>query len=153
MLYVPAVDWCGIFKKAEDARFVEGQTYMGGSYIADAPEKARGWLTAIDASTGKVIWRYESPKPMLAAVTTTSADLVFGGELTGDLIALNARTGKLLYRFNVGGPMNGGVVTYAINGKQYVAVATGSASGFWGAAPGSSTIVIFSLPDSKDSGR
>lgn len=153
MLYVPAVDWCGIFKKAEDARFVEGQTYMGGSYIADAPEKARGWLTAIDASTGKVIWRYESPKPMLAAVTTTSADLVFAGELTGDLIALNARTGKLLYRFNVGGPMNGGIVTYAINGKQYVAVATGSASGFWGAAPGSSTIIIFSLPDSKDSGR
>ncbi len=153
MLYVPAVDWCGTFKEGEDAEFVVGQTYMGGSYIEDPPEKARGWLTAVDASTGKVSWRYESPKPLLAAVTTTSADLVFAGELTGDLIALNARTGKVLYRFNVGGPMNGGLVTYAINGKQYVAAVTGSASGFWRAAPGSSTIILFSLPESRDSSR
>ncbi|HWQ33488.1 MAG TPA: PQQ-binding-like beta-propeller repeat protein [Blastocatellia bacterium] len=148
MLYVPAVDWCGTFRKAEEARFVQGQTYMGGSYIADPPTKSRGWLTAIDASTGKVAWRYESSRPMLAAVTTTSSDLIFTGELTGDFLALDARTGKVLYRFNTGGPMNGGVVSYAINGKQYVAVASGSASGFWQAAPGSSTIVVFSLPQS-----
>ena len=153
MLYVPAVDWCGTFKEGEDAELIPGQTYMGGSYIEDPPEKARGWLTAIDASTGKVSWRYESPKPLLAAVTTTSGDLVFAGELTGDLIALNARTGKVLYRFNVGGPMNGGLVTYAINGKQYVAAVTGSASGFWRAAPGSSTIIVFSLPEGRDSSR
>ena len=153
MLYVPAVDWCGTFKEGEDAEFVVGQTYMGGSYVEDPIEKARGWLTAIDASTGKVSWRYESPKPLLAAVTTTSGDLVFAGELTGDLIVLSARTGKVLYRFNVGGPMNGGLVTYAINGKQYVAAVTGSASGFWRAAPGSSTIIVFSLPESRDSSR
>jgi alcohol dehydrogenase (cytochrome c) len=119
---------------------------MGGNYIADPADKARGWLTAVDASTGKVAWRYESAKPMLAAVTTTSAGLIFTGELTGDFLALDARNGKVLHRFHTGGPMNGGVVTYAINGKQYVAVASGSASGFWQAAPGSSTIVIFSLP-------
>jgi alcohol dehydrogenase (cytochrome c) len=153
MLYVPAVDWCGVYKKDTDVRFIPGQIYMGGSYIEDPPEKARGWLTAIDASTGKVSWRYESRKPMLAAVTTTSAELVFTGELTGDFIALNARNGKVLYRFNTGGPMNGGLVTYAINGRQYVAVVSGSASGFWKAAPGSSTIIIFALPDSRDSGR
>jgi alcohol dehydrogenase (cytochrome c) len=153
MLYVPAVDWCGTYKRDDEARFVAGQIYMGGSYIEDPVETARGWLTAIDASTGKVVWRYQSAKPMLAAVTTTSSGLVFAGELTGDLIALDARTGKVLYRFNVGGPMNGGLITYAINGKQYVAAVTGSASGFWKAAPGSSTIVIFSLPESKDSGR
>jgi alcohol dehydrogenase (cytochrome c) len=153
MLYVPAVDWCGAYKKGDDARLVQGQNYMGGSYIADPIEKARGWLTAIDASTGKVSWRYESARPMLAAVTATSADLVFTGELTGDFIALDARTGKVLYRFNTGGPMNGGLVTYAVNGKQYVAVVSGSASGFWQAAPGSSTIIVFSLPEPRESGN
>jgi len=146
MLYVPAVDWCGVFKKAAELRAVEGQQYMGGTYAFDPAEKARGWLTAIDASTGAVRWRYESAKPMLAAVTTTSGDLVFTGELSGDMIALDARSGKLLYRFNTGGPMNGGLVTYSINGKQYVAAMSGSASGFWGAAPGSSTVIVFSLP-------
>ncbi|MGH9846826.1 MAG: PQQ-binding-like beta-propeller repeat protein [Blastocatellia bacterium] len=147
MLYVPAVDWCGTFKKAKELRFVEGQLYMGGFYREDPIEKSRGWLTAIDAATGKVAWKYESSKPMLAAVATTSADLVFTGELTGDFLALHARTGKVLYRFNTGGPMNGGVVSYAVNGKQYVAAASGSASGFWRAAPGSSTIIVFTLPE------
>ena len=146
MLYVNAVDWCGTFREAKEARFVAGQVYMGGMHVSDPPDKARGWLTAVDASTGKVAWKYESAKPMLAAVTTTSADLIFTGELTGDFLALDAKTGKVLNRFNTGGAMNGGVITYAINGKQYVAAASGSASGFWQVPAGSSTIVIFSLP-------
>ena len=131
MLYTPAVDWCGIFKEAEENRFIPGQIYMGGSYVSDPPDKARGWLTAVDASTGTVKWRYESPKPMLAAVTTTSAELVFTGETSGDFLALDARSGKVLYRFNTGGVMNGGVISYSVNGKQYVAATSGSASGFW----------------------
>lgn len=146
MLYVNAVDWCGTFREAKESRFVPGQIYMGGTHIADPIAKARGWLTAVDAATGKVAWKYESAKPMLAAVTTTSADLIFTGELTGDFLALDAKTGKVLNRFNTGGVMNGGVITYGINGKQYVAAASGSASGFWQVPAGSSTIIVFSLP-------
>src|SRR6266540_407587 len=147
MLYTPAVDWCGRFIKASEDRFIPGQLYMGGTYIGDPIEKSRGWVTAVDASTGKVAWQYESSKPMLAAVATTSAGLIFTGEMTGDFLTLDARAGKVLYRFNTGGPMNGGVVTYAVNSKQYVAATSGSATGFWRAAPGSSTVVIFSLPE------
>lgn len=147
MLYVPAVDWCGVFTRAKELRQVPGQIQMGGFYRGDPPDKARGWVTAVDAATGKVAWKYESQKPMLAAVTTTSTDVLFTGELTGDFLAMNARTGKVLYRFNTGGPMNGGVVSYAVNGKQYVAAASGSASGFWYAPPGSSTIIVFALPE------
>ena len=146
LLYVNAVDWCGTFRKAKEVRFIPGQIYMGGFHSADPLDKARGWLTAVDASTGKVAWKYESGKPMLAAVTTTSGDVVFTGELSGDFLTLDAKTGKVLYRFNTGGAMNGGVISYAINGKQYVAAASGSASGFWQVPAGSSTIVIFSLP-------
>jgi alcohol dehydrogenase (cytochrome c) len=90
MLYVPAVDWCNIFKEAQNLRYVEGQFYMGGSTTPDPLEKSTGWLTAIDASTGQVRWRSHSSRPMLAAVTTTSAELVFTGELTGDFMALDA---------------------------------------------------------------
>lgn len=146
MLYVPAVDWCGVFKKSAEVRFVPGQLYMGGSHIAEPIGKARGWLTAVDASTGEVRWRYESSRPMLAAVTTTSASLVFAGELTGDLIALDAVSGKVLYRYYTGASLSGGIVTYAINGKQYVAAMSGSASGFWQAPPAASSVVVFSLP-------
>lgn len=152
MLYVNAVDWCGTFNKAADARYVEGAFYMGGGVRADPPDKSRGWLTAIDASTGAVRWKHESPRPMLAAVTTTSANLIFTGELLGDFMALDAKSGEVLYRFNTGGRLNGGVMTYAVNGKQYVAVASGAANGFWAVPPGSATIVVFALP-SDSAGR
>jgi alcohol dehydrogenase (cytochrome c) len=122
---------------------------MGGSASFDPVEKSRGWLTAIDAATGQVRWKYESQRPLLAAVTATSADLIFTGELTGDFLVLDAREGKVLYRFNAGGPLNGGVITYAINGRQYVAVNSGNASGFWRAARGSATVLLFALPEGK----
>jgi alcohol dehydrogenase (cytochrome c) len=145
MLFVNAVDWCSTFKKAKEFRAGVGG-FMGGTAALDPPEQSRGWLTAIDAATGQVRWKYQSTRPMLAAVTTTSAELIFTGELTGDFLALDARDGRVLYRFNTGGPLNGGIITYAINGRQYVAVNSGNASGFWRAARGSATVLLFALP-------
>jgi alcohol dehydrogenase (cytochrome c) len=147
LLYVPAVDWCATFTKAKELRFVPGQMYMGGSATLDPVEKSRGWLTAIDAATGAIKWRYESRRPMLAAVTTTAAGLVFTGELEGDFLALDAADGRVLYRFNTGGRLNGGLVTYEIDDRQYVAVASGNASPFWRVSPASATIVVFGLPE------
>ena len=146
MLYVPAVDWCATFAKAKELRFVPGQMYMGGSYTLDPIEKSRGWLTAIDAATGAIKWKYESRRPMLAAVTTTAAGLVFTGELEGDFLALDANDGRVLYRFNTGGRLNGGISTYEIDNRQYIAVAAGNATAFWRVPPAASTIVVFGLP-------
>ena len=145
-LYVASVDWCGTFKKAPQLEHVMGRNYMGGSFTADLGEIGHGWLTAIDASTGAIRWRYRSRRPMLAAVTATSSDLLFTGELDGDFLVLDARDGAVLYRFNTGGAMNGGVVTYQAAGKQYVAATSGNATFFWRAPPGSATVIVFSLP-------
>ncbi len=82
---------------------------------------------------------------MLAAVTSTSAGLVFSGELSGDFDAFDAKDGKVLYRFNVGGPITGGVPSYMVGDKQYVAVMSGAANSFWRSAPGSSTVIVFGL--------
>jgi len=153
MLYVNAVDWCATFVKAADARYVEGAMYMGGTVRPEPPDKSHGWLTAIDASTGAVRWKYESPRPLLAAVTATSANLIFTGELLGDFMALDGKTGEVLYRSNTGGRLNGGVVTYSINGKQYIAVAAGNANGFWAVPPASAAIVLFSLPNDSTAAR
>ena len=125
MLYVNAADFCAITK--------------------DPTEKSTGWLTAIDAQNGKIAWKDSTLRPNLAAVTPTSAGLVFTGELTGDFDAFDAKDGKKLYSFNVGGPITGGVPTYAVDGKQYVAVMSGAANSFWRAAPGSSTVIVFAL--------
>jgi alcohol dehydrogenase (cytochrome c) len=83
----------------------------------------------------------------VAAVTTTAGGVVFGGELTGDFIVLEARSGDVLYRFNTGGPIGGGIVSYEVKGRQYVAVTSGRPSPFWvDKNSGSPTIFLFALP-------
>jgi alcohol dehydrogenase (cytochrome c) len=149
MLYVPAVDWCATFTAYEQVRFIPGKGYMGGRTDLDPPDQAQGWLTAIDAASGAVKWKYRSPRPMVAAVTTTAGNVVMTGELTGDFTIFDANNGAVLYRFNTGGPIGGGIVTYAVGGKQYIAVAAGSPSNFWvDRNPGAPTIIVFALPES-----
>ncbi len=144
MLYVPAVDWCTTFMLADTVRFIEGELYLGGTVEFD--DKSQGWLTAVDAVSGEVKWRYRSERPMVANVTTTSGGLVLTGELSGDFLALDAHSGAVLYRFNTGGAIGGGIVTYQLDGKQYVAVTSGKPSGFWvDEHPGSPTIFVFGL--------
>jgi alcohol dehydrogenase (cytochrome c) len=147
MLYAGAVDWCTTFTAFDEVRLIPGKNYMGGTTNMDPAARAQGWITAIDASTGAVKWKYRSPRPLVAAVTTTAGNLVLTGELTGDFLVLDARTGEALYRFNTGGPMGGGVVTYQAGGRQYIAAASGSPSNFWTLRnAGSPTIVVFGLP-------
>jgi glucose dehydrogenase len=53
----------------------------------------------------------------------TAGDVVFSGGREGYVLALDARSGKLLWRASVGGQVNAGAMSYAVNGKQYVAIA------------------------------
>jgi alcohol dehydrogenase (cytochrome c) len=149
-LFEPSNDWCNIIQKdKEPPRFDQG-LYLGGLPKLDPWEKAIGRLTAFDASTGKERWQYASSKPMLAGVTTTSAGLIFTGEVTGDFMAMDAATGKVLYRFSTGGPVAGGVIAYEVRGKQYVAVVSGFISDFFALSGadqgGTPTVILFSLP-------
>lgn len=145
MLYVNAVDWCTKYTSAETVRHIPGRVYMGGTFELGA--ESQGWLTAMDASTGAVKWKYQSKRPMVSAVTATKGNVVFTGELTGDFLALDARDGKVLYRFNTGGGIGGGVVTYQEAGKQYVAVMSGKPSPFWvSEIAGAPTVFLFALP-------
>ena len=147
MLYVPSVENGCTYVKAKEAPVPDGKDlYLGGTFTMDPWEQSRGSLTAFDASTGKQRWTYRSAAPMLAGVCTTSGGLVFTGEHGQDFLALDARTGEVLYRFNTGGPVAGGVVSYSVNGKQYVAAISGYVSPFF--APiggGTTTVIIFAL--------
>lgn len=146
LTFTPSVDWCGTaVKMPNPPQFQVEEHYRGGMINQDPPEKARGWVTAIEASTGKVRWKYHVNSPMLANITVTASDLVLTGTLRGDFIALDATTGKLLYRRPMGGAVTGGVLSYRLKGKQYVAVEAGRVSTFFGGR-GPATFTIFALP-------
>jgi alcohol dehydrogenase (cytochrome c) len=153
LLVVPATDWCAEFKKDAAAPDPEKEHthgwYFGGETKFDPWSAARGRLTAFDASTGHEKWRYDAAKPLIAGVTTTGGDLIFTGELTGNLLALDARSGKVLLRSDLGGPAGGGVVTYSARGAQNVAIVSGFVGIYNSVAPdiggGNTTVTVFRL--------
>jgi alcohol dehydrogenase (cytochrome c) len=144
-LYVAAVDWCGTFNRTADApAFTQYAHYYGGAVVPDPRQQAKGWLTAIDGVTGKVRWKEQWPTPLVAAVTATSGGVLFTGDLDNNFLVLDASNGKTLYRFNTGGSVGGGVLTYELGSKQYVATTSGVVSGFFGGS-GTSAVVVFAL--------
>jgi alcohol dehydrogenase (cytochrome c) len=154
MLIVPATDWCAEFSKDATAPDPEKEHihafYFGGQTKFDPWSAARGRLTAFDASTGQEKWRFDAGNPMIAGVTTTEGDLVFTGDLAGNLLALDARSGKVLLRSELGGPAGGGVVTYRAHGRQNVAAVSGFVGVYNLVAPeiggGNTTVTVFHLP-------
>ncbi len=145
LLVAPAVDWCSRYVLDHEVEFVPFRTYLGGE--SPMISKAAGWLTALDASTGAIRWRYHSERPMIAAVTATAGGLVFTGELTGTLLAFASATGAILYRHDVGEQLGAGIITYAAGGRQFVGVTSGTPSAYWLNPPGGKPhIHIFALP-------
>ena len=145
-LYVASVDWCGMFTKSDKPpQFTENAHYYGGAVTPDPREQARGWLQAIDATTGTMRWRQQWPTPLVAGITVTSGGMLFTGDLNNDFLAIDASNGKTLYHFNTGGTIGGGVISYQLAGKQYVATTSGVVSGFFGGS-GTSAVIVFALP-------
>ena len=110
---------------------------------ADVPRF--GTLTAIDLQhDGKMLWQAKTPQPLVGGVVATAGGLVFTGEGGGDFDAYEAATGKKLWRFACGAGVNAPPITYAIDGRQYVAVAAGG-SAIWG-YPQGDALMVFALP-------
>ena len=57
---------------------------------------------------------------------TTAGNLVFFGDLDQKLRAFDAESGKMLWEQTLGGPIQNSTITYSVNGKQYIAVLSGS---------------------------
>lgn len=103
-----------------------GKQFWGGRTLPlDEPSKAA--IKAIAADTGKTVWEFPVARGSLAAgVLATAGNLVFAATFEGNLIALHSQTGAPLWRFQTGAPIASAAISYAVGGKQYVAVAAGS---------------------------
>lgn len=56
---------------------------------------------------------------------TTATGLVFFGDDADFFEAADAKTGKSLWHFNTGQSLHASPMSYAVGGKQYVAIASG----------------------------
>src|SRR5262249_49019418 len=83
-----------------------------------------GTVYAISAETGATAWKFEQRAGTLSLVAT-GGGLIFVGDAEGKFKALDDKTGKVLWETNLGSPVSGYPITFAVGGKQYVAVTTG----------------------------
>jgi alcohol dehydrogenase (cytochrome c) len=158
LLYIPVQEICNDLT-AQDQEAVEGKSFTGGTWIMKpAPgSKIEGYIAAYDPATGVRKWTAPATTWILASVLATAGDVVFSGDPEGFFFALDARTGKRLWSFQTGGGHRGSAITYAVNGRQYVATPSGWGSivgpihqVFWPDRPGprgGSALLVFALPE------
>lgn len=112
-------------------------------------EPSLSTLTAVDLGHGgDIAWTVTAGSRLSGGTLATAGGLVFSGEEDGHLDAHDSATGALLWRFQCGAGISGPPMTYAIDGRQYVAVAAGGSSYTKAAGFGTGdALVVFALPD------
>jgi len=109
----------------EKSNYEPGKAYWGGRSVPTG-EAPKVGIKAIDTKTGDVKWDYKFAQGSLAAgVLATSTGVLFSATAEGNLIALEAATGKPLWRMQTGSSTAASPISYSINGKQYIAIASG----------------------------
>ena len=91
---------------------------------------AVGQLIAWDPMKQAARWSVDHPTAWNGGTLSTAGNLVFQGQLGGDLVAYDARNGSVLWRYATGAGVASGPVTYSIDGEQYVTVTTGWGSSY-----------------------
>jgi glucose dehydrogenase len=76
-------------------------------------------------TTGEIKYLFEGCAPGNGATLVTAGDVVFWGDLARNFRAIDADSGKVLWQTALPGSIQNSTITYAVNGKQYVAVLTG----------------------------
>jgi mono/diheme cytochrome c family protein len=81
----------------------------------------------------------------VGGVTPTAGGVTFTGDMVGNFLVFDSKSGNVLLKAPTGGAFAGGVITYAIGGKQYVAATSGNVSRISFGEGGSPTLVVFGL--------
>lgn len=127
LFYVTAREQCDIFSTAPQP-YEAGHAYYGSAYFpSDEAEPYWGALRAIEPATGQIKWEFRHPSPSWSGALSTAGGVVFTGDAEGNFIALDAQSGKALWHFEMGGEVYASPMAFAVDGKQYVAIAAGSA--------------------------
>ncbi len=148
-LFTGSVDWCATVQLQQEVTVPSPGAIWFGSKPGDTQgpsSEARGWVTAFDADTGAVRWKFAAPVPVVAAVTPTAGGLLFSADLRGNLRAFDAESGAVLWQLETGQSIGGGIVSYSAGGKQRIGVASGMKSRIWPGAADQSRIQVFGLP-------
>jgi len=112
---------------SDDPKWERGKVYAAGRRLPpDRPVTPIQGIQAIDM-TGRTLWRFPlSRYSGSAGVLATAGGVVMAASADGNLFALDARSGKPLWHFQTGAPISASPIAYAVDGRQYIAIAAGN---------------------------
>jgi len=120
-----------------------------------------GMVKGYNVATGALLWEYKQAAPWLGGLVATGGGLLFGGDINRRFRALDQETGEILWETILNSRATGGAISYGVDGRQYIAVATGgNTNGSYerfdltpdvqlNAPTGSNTIFVFAVPESE----
>ena len=121
LLYLPSHEGC-VDITPDATAHVRGK-FAGGGY--SNINRVTGNLSVADPATGELKLRKALPYPVNSGVLTTAGGIVVTAMLDGTILAYDDQTYEELWSINVGAGFSAPPMTYAVNGKQYIAIASG----------------------------
>lgn len=125
LLYIPSITGCVTYTTDPTKHSVE-TGFGGGGYVVD--ERLNSELVAADPATGEIKKRVDLKYPNYAGALSTAGDLVFTALTDGTIAAFDDQTLDQLWSFNTGVGFTAPPMTFAVDGKQYVAIVSGLSS-------------------------
>jgi alcohol dehydrogenase (cytochrome c) len=127
LFYFLASENCDLYLVKPQA-FKPGKTYYATGVRHSEGDYGQKILLAFALEGDRPAWRYvqSGPGHSSGGTMSTSGDLVFFGDDAQLFEAVDASSGKPLWHFNTGQTISASPMSYAVNGKQYVAIAAGS---------------------------
>jgi alcohol dehydrogenase (cytochrome c) len=126
-----AVEDCSIYKLSQMGGYIPSRDPLA------PPEKV---LRAINIETGEIVWEVPqvgAPESNYSGVLSTEGGVLFYGETGGGFAALDAKSGRSLWHFETNQEWKASPMTYLVNGRQFVAIASGG------------NILSFALPENR----
>lgn len=125
LMYVPTLEQCDNYVGVEhNPPPMHNMSGGGGEEIPSEP--GRFYMRALDPITGDKRWEYPmtGPATMWAGTVATAGGLLFFGDDEGQLVALDAASGKDLWHYTMGQLITASPITFSVEGKQYVSIAS-----------------------------
>jgi alcohol dehydrogenase (cytochrome c) len=123
LLYIPTLSNCEDMS-IDTTKHSKEKGWNGGGFKTS--ERYESNLTAVDPVTGEIKKSVHLRYPNYSGSLSTGGGLVFNALLDGTIAAFDDTTLEELWKFNVGSGFHAPPMTFEVNGKQYVAIASGA---------------------------
>jgi acido-empty-quinoprotein group A len=132
LVYVNSVEGKAIYYLTDDSAQPSG---YGGT--GDGIGRSQRLLKAIDPLTGNAVWQHSypnlnnAPSTVGPSILTTASNLLITGDDQKNAIIYSADKGQVLWHHELDANESGGVITYLLDGKQYIVFGAGDTLYAW----------------------